>query len=399
MIVKWLEKICPWWMDKKFRFETIRRDDYVDELFKDNRLIAMLTGPRRIGKTFIMYSVVNELLKKGVSGNKIVFFTGEAREIEEYKLNKVIEEYLTKFKFSYKDRLYFFIDEVQEIKNWQKIIKYYYDISNFKFYLSGSSSLILNEHTSKLTGRFLRWRVLPLSFSEWLKFKKIKKVTENAVEDYLFEGGYPEYVLNGNTDYLRQAIESTLYRDLLSFYGIRNPAFLEDLLKYLADMVTNPVSLLKIKKDLKVDEKTARFYIKYLEDVFLVHSVFRQGRSNRIVKNSLPKYYFGDTGVLNILTINKKIGHLAENAVYLHLLRKKTDWTERPEIFYDYFDSKEVDFLVKDKKYEVKYRDEISSKDIRDYEQVGEMVNIITRKSKDSIGNLDFVSLSDFLLE
>ena len=399
MIVEWLEKICPWWMDKQFRFKTIRRDDYVDKLLEDNRLISMLTGPRRIGKTFIMYSVVNELLEKGVSGNKVVFFTGEAREIEEYKLDKVIEEYLTKFKYGYKDRLYFFIDEVQEIKNWQKIIKYYYDISNFKFYLSGSSSLVLNQQTSKLTGRLLRWRVLPLSFSEWIQFKQIKKTEENTVEDYLFEGGYPEFVLNGNRDYLRQAIESTLYRDLLSYYGIRNPAFLEDLLKYLADMVTNPVSLLKIKKDLKVDEKTAKFYIQYLEDVFLIHSVFRQGRSNRIVKNSLPKYYFGDTGVLNILTINKKIGHLAENAVYLHLLRRETDWTERPEIFYDYFDNKEIDFLLRDRKYEVKYKEELLSKDINDYEMVGELVNVITRKSRSSVGNLDFVSLTDFLLK
>src|SRR5690606_31405830 len=139
-------------------------------------------------------------------------------------------------------------------------------------------------------------------------------------------------------------------RDLLNVYGIRNPKFLGQLLYYLADKVTTPVSPVRISKDLNVTDETAKFYLQYLQDVYLIYPVYKYGYSNKITRGSLPKYYFSDTGILNIRSINKKIRLFAENAVYLHL-RRLNSRKEFTDIYY-YGDKQEVDFyLPRDKKY------------------------------------------------
>lgn len=406
-IRKFLQRLNPWWSQPDFRFGVVEREYYLAKLMADDRWMRVLTGARRTGKTYLLYSIINKLLDSRLGARRILYLTGEAREVEEYGLEKVIEEYLETNKLKFGDKVYIFVDEIQEIEGWQKVVKYYYDQAGVKFYITGSSSLVLNKETSRLTGRFLKVRVLTLSFAEWLKFKgeKIETKVERNIErceQYLVEGGYPESALRRSEAYIREAVLSTLYRDLLSHYGIRNPAFLEELIKYLADKVTNQVSPGRIKTDLKVDLKTARFYVEYLVAVYAVYPCWREGRSYRITKASVPKYYFNDTGALFLLAINKKIGQLAENAVFLKLLSESVE-SESSQVSYTEVEGREIDFMRGEELIEVKYR-EITAEELKWYQNLPRRVTLVVKKMPDKRvaeknQNIRFVEMWKFLGE
>lgn len=366
----------------------VKRESYLRPIFENrsDRLVDILIGARRVGKTSLIQSVINRLLDQGVAPKDIVFLSADMREVKEAGLREVLDVLEDRFGVKYWNRqVFLFIDEVQELDDWQSDVKNLYDSSRLKLFLSGSSSLILNQKSSKLTGRYLMQKVLPLSFSEYLQFtkKKLNKDTQKNVdilEDYLLVGGYPEYVLNKNQTYLKQAVESTLYRDLLDLYGIRNPRILEDLLHFLADKITTTVSMSRIQKDLNIDDKTAKFYIQYLQDVYLIYPVFRFGSSNKKSKSSSPKYYFNDTGILNLLGIRPRIGHLVENAIFLKLLREQNK-TEVPRIYYNVIDNQEVDFRYANGNIEVKYTEDISEEDLNKYLITDENVTFLVKDS------------------
>ena len=357
-----LKQTNPWWDNENFTFNLLEREEYLSNIMdRKDRLIQILIGARRVGKTFILKSVINHLLLEGAKEKNVLYISCDAREVRDLGIKRVIDIYIKQFKINLKQRIYIFLDEVQEVKDWQSDVKYFYDNLSIQFYLTGSSSLILSSKTSKLTGRFILHQVLPLSFKEYLLFTntkiiKDKKNNEKILEEYLQTGGYPEYVLLKNRQYLMDAIESTLYRELLEVYGIRNPKLLRTLIEYLSDKVTNYVSANKIRQDLKVDDKTAAFYLQYLQDIYLLYPVYKYGRSYKISKNSIPKYYFNDTGILNVFSLYPKIGQLTENVVFLHLLRKSRS-KQSLNIFYDVINNIEIDFRAQNQLYEVKFRD------------------------------------------
>lgn len=351
-----IKKLNPWWFEKATT-EIYSRPEYTNKILEDDsNIINILIGARRVGKTSILYDLISKLTKK-INPKQILYFTAELPAIQNQNIKDIIDQFINNFDLKSSIPLYIFIDEIQEIANWQQTIKYYYDTHNIKFYLTGSSSIILNQQTSKLTGRFILHKVLPLSYKEFLSFKSIKTQTNyqadnQTVIEYLESGGYPEYVLRGSDQLLVQTVESVMYRDLLSLYGIRNPAIFKDLLKFLCDKISTPVSLNNISKDLKMDVDTAKAYIQYLIDVYLINPLYRKGKSHKIVKGSAPKYYINDTGVLRLFSTTSRFGHLAENAVYTHLMRMAAG----EDIFYDFIEDQEIDFIYKDQKFEVKMK-------------------------------------------
>lgn len=405
-LFKQIEALNPWWNNKSFRYKVVNRNSYLKNLKENNRLIRILVGARRVGKTSILQALINSLLNNSVPSKQIIFLTSDLRGLNAEFIQSILIELAEVI--DRRKKIYLIIDEIQDLENWQRSIKYLYDNFNIKIYLSGSSSLLLKPETSKLTGRFLLDEILPLNFREFIKFmlkadKSFKqKSKSNQLEEYLRTGGYPEYVLNKNVVTLNTTIESTLYRDLLSIYGIRNPKFLSDLLDYLADKVTSQVSPLRIGKDLNVNDDTARFYLSYLQDVYLIYPVLKLGNSNRISKGALPKYYFNDTGVLYQRSLKPKIGQLAENAVYLHLRRKLKE-VEYKKIFYNEFNNVEVDFNVnRNENWEVKFRDAINEASILKYSDFDNLNVIVPDKNiiefKNAYPEVNFVNLYDFLL-
>lgn len=403
-----LHQFNPWWKKKSFRFSVNERSYYLDHLISnENKLVKILIGARRVGKTSILYSLINRLLRKGINSQNIIFISGDLIELQKLGVRSIIEHIAKSNNLNLReDKIYLIIDEVQEIKDWHRDIKLYYDNLNMSIFLSGSSASVLAKDTSKLTGRYQLFRVLPLSFKEYIEFRKTKKITNKLLEEYLIDGGYPEKGQHHLPGYLQDIIESTLYRDLLGEYGIRTPEILLDLLKFLADKITTPVSQNRIARDLGIDKNTAGNYLNYLQAVYIIFPLYRNAGSNRISKNYPPKYYFNDTGILKTLSIRTRFGHLAENAVFLELIRRQYQ-RERYELFYEVVDKQEYDFGHKDDLYEVKMDPTFDA--LFDYELKGRMQKIFNqpkvitnekniRKIQDQGYDLDGVDIKEFLL-
>ena len=376
-----LQNLNPWWDDYKFRFQVIKRPFYLTNLLSKNRLIKILIGARRTGKTSLLKNIINHFLDHRVPNLNLIFLTSDLISLQRQGIKEVLDAIYQKHLLKASQKVFIFIDEIQEIPNWQQDLKFFYDHYPISFFISGSSSLILSKQTAKLTGRFLLTQVLTLSFSEYLNFKNIspKNNPTAFLEEYLQTGGYPEYVLNKEPQYLFEVVESTLYRELLTHYGIRNPGYLKELFSYLADKITNYVSANTIKKNLGVSDQTAKFYLQYLQDVYLIFPLYKAGRSYKITKSSVPKYYFNDTGILYLFAQNPRIGHLVENAVFLQLLRQ-TKLKQRPDLFYEIKNNVEIDFVLnKNASYECKYREDLGQKDLEKYETMVEPVKFITK--------------------
>jgi len=167
----------------------------------------------------------------------------------------------------------------------------------------------------------------------------------------------------------------------------------------LADKVGTSVSPLTIAKDLKVNPETARFYLQYLIDVYLIYPVYRQGSSHKITKSSLPKYYFNDPGILYNRSLKPKVGVLVENIVYLHF-RRQLSSPEHADIYYYINDGQEVDFITgwDEKKYEVKYRDGIEVNELLKYNSFTDLT-LVTKDYVDEGFNFKQSKLAEFLLK
>lgn len=386
-----IEQLNPWWSTQDYQKKLLTRPDYTLKLLKSGaKEIQILTGARRVGKTFLLLDQINHLLKKKVPPQNIFYLTAELPAIQQSSISELFDLY--QFKCKPKKTIYWLIDEIQEIPDWQLHIKYLYDTKRVRFIVTGSSSLILNAQTAKLTGRFQETHIFPLSFAEFLTFRQLKFPTQASLkltllEQYLNTGGYPDYVLRGNDTLLVQTIESIMYRDLLSHYGIRNPAALKDLLQLLCDTVGSPVSVINLSKTLKIDPDTIRFYIKYLQDVYLLYPLYKQGRSHKIVKSHVPKQYLNDTGVLRLFSQTIREGQLVENAVFLHLYRKAL--RTNTELRYGKHNLQEVDFVFGESLMDAKVRPLSNSLS-------PEITYLV--KTIDSNLDLDQISLADFLL-
>jgi len=402
-----LTNLNPWWETPKYRFDIKPRSSYKELIFNQSKNIDIFIGARRVGKTSLMQNVINHLLSSGINSKQIIYFSADARVSQSLSPEDIVSYVKTVFTLKPTDKIYLFLDEVQDMPDWQRSVKYLYDNTSIKIYLTGSSSLILRPQTSKLTGRFILHEILGLSFTEYLEFTgqklfKLQSKNTTLVTEYLQTGGYPEYVLNKDRQALSNIIESTLYRDLISKYGIRNPAFLKDLLDYLADKVTSPVSNANIARDLGVNDDTAKFYLQYLQDVYLIYPVYRKGKSNKISKSSVPKYYFNDTGVLALRSLSPKIGSLAENAVYLHL-RRKSFSKEYPDIFYNEISGTEIDFDNRSGHLlEVKFRDNMVKEDLEKYQLIDHKITMVVKAQSEILSDVlpmhDKITLDQFLL-
>ncbi len=400
----------PWWDNDGFRFAVTDRPDYLKFLTLENKLICSLVGARRVGKTSLLFSLINHFLDRGISQRKIIYLNSDIREVQELGVRNALEHIAKVLKTSFEDQLIVLIDEIQELQDWQKELKLFYDSTNIKFYISGSSGTLLAQKTSKLTGRFSLHRIFPLSLKEYISFKNLQVSQKNRsaiIEEYLKQGGYPEKVDQFMPGYLKEVVDSTLYRDLLEAYGIRQPSVLEDILRLLADKITTPVSSNRIAKDLKIDNERASNYLNYLQAVYLIYPLYRRAGSNRRSRNHPPKYYFNDPGIASALSIRTRSGHLLENAVFIELLRRQRSRADKINLFFEVIEGQEYDFSDGEQLYEVKA--ELENEDeLFDYELKGRFKQALAAPlviGNDSVGKaikghgyqLKFINSFDFL--
>lgn len=331
---KTIELLNPWW--KGFSVELgVERLEYlskIEEVVKNRQQILFVIGSRRVGKTRILSQFIYKLIKEKIDPKKILFLSLDNSNLDKFDWYS----YVAESSFDY-----VFLDEIQYSINWAQNLKSLYDLPNnkTKIVCSGSSSKLIEDSKAFLTGRSTNLTVTTLDFNEFKKFTS----EDSSVKDYLFFGGYPEYVLEKEPNYLNDLIRDIIEKDIVKVHRVRNKQYLFDVCQILAKQIGSKGSPNKIANVLKLDNKTVENYLQYLKEVRIINSVYQFTDSLNKKLFSPKKYYFNDLGMRNSFVGFSDIGSLVENAVYLKLSKL---YGSRNIYYLSDSKSNEVDFVV-----------------------------------------------------
>ncbi|MFO8077963.1 MAG: ATP-binding protein [Thermoplasmatota archaeon] len=296
----------PWWKDE-FTFDYQQRQVFTEiKKYLPMPQIIALTGLRRVGKTTLMYKIIDKHLKNGFNKNKILYFSFD--EFKDAEIRDILSEFEQIMHQNITQASYLVLfDEIQKLKNWDEQLKRIYDTyqKNVKIIISGSESLFIKQKSkATLAGRLFEFTINPLSFKEYLDFKKIritnidiyKKKLLILFQEYIKTQGFPELV--GITDkdiikkYIKESIiEKIIYRDLTRLLNINNIPLLESILTIIMEEPGQIIELSKLSRDLDISRQTLSNYMRYLEDSFLIHKLYNYSNSKRKVERKLKKYY------------------------------------------------------------------------------------------------------------
>lgn len=361
-------EISTYMLDKK---EDIRRLAVKGRSIKlpfTESFIISLIGPRRAGKTYIMYDIIRNRQKIGDS--EFIFANFENSELSGLAANEV-KKLIGAHEQAYgRKPLYLFLDEIQALKGWEKAVNSLYETKRYRIFLSGSSSKVLSrEIATMLRGRSLPYLVLPLSFSEFLSFQGIEakkgalsSSAENklkrGLKDYISLGGFPDAVLNPETAdrFYREYIELVVFKDIIERHNIKNPSLIRFLINSSLASFGKIVSLHKLfltakSAGIEASKKTVYSYSYCLEESFFIFLVKKFSFSAKKTETSMPKLYLNDIGLKSVIKApGESTGRLYENLVFLHLKRMQA---ERPLLEVSYYKVQpqeyEVDFVVAEK--------------------------------------------------
>ena len=343
----------------------IDRKEYLDFLVKskDRQIIKVVSGVRRCGKSTLFEIYKDFLLENGVAKNQIISINFEDMDYEELTDYKKLYEYI-KSKMIEDKRNYIFLDEIQHVDKFEKVVDSLFIKENTDLYITGSNAYFMSsELATLLSGRYIELKMLPLSFKEYyqakLEYEKLEQ-KENRISKTLIQY-YNEYIVNSSFpytlqldsdlknihEYLSGIYNSVLLKDIVARLKISDVMRLESVVKYIFDNIGNLTSLSKIANTLtsmgrKTDAKTIEKYIRGLTDSLLVHEVSRYNIKGKEFLSTLSKYYVADLGLRQMILGNRNIdmGHILENIIYLELLRRKGN------VYVGQFDKNEIDFVV-----------------------------------------------------
>ena len=349
----------------------ITRTEYLNKLiaFKDKQLIKVVTGIRRCGKSVLMEMYQDWLLQNGVEQDQIIAINFEDMDFEELTDYRKLYAYL-------KDRLvpekmtYIFLDEIQHVTDFPKVIDSLYIKKNVDIYVTGSNAYMLSSEIATLiSGRYVQIEMLPLSFKEYMQSTgsmedrgiKYTEYLENSSFPYALElKGHPNEI----RDYLDGIFNTIVVKDILTRRKILDPLMLKSVLRYVFDNIGSPLSSKKIADTLtsegrKVDVKTVERYLDALIESYIIYPAQRYNVKGKQYLKTLGKYYVVDIGMRFMLLgkRNTDAGHILENVVYLELLRRGYD------VYVGKVDSFEVDFVAMNGNNTVYYQVALSVRD------------------------------------
>ena len=333
------------------------RDLYLNQLiqFKDKKLIKVITGLRRSGKSTLLSLFENHLITSGVDRNHIIRMNFESFEFDEITNYKELHEYINKRILDPNKRHYILLDEVQQVSSWERVINSFFVDANVDILITGSNAYLLSSELSTLlSGRYVEIKMQPLSFKEYLEFLDSDKEMslQEKFNQYLEYGGLRTIVeLLDNPDtigpFLEGIYNTVLMKDVIERNGVRDAALLESILKFIAANIGSIVSTKKISDYLtssgrKTTSDTIDNYLKMLENAFIIYKANRYDLKGKMFLKTLEKYYIVDIGIRNKLIglRNTDYGHVLENIVYLELLRRGY------EVTIGKIGSLEVDFVA-----------------------------------------------------
>jgi len=319
-----------------------KRELYIEKIkpFIDKDIIKVLTGIRRSGKSVMLKLIMEELKQNKIDEKQFININFENLINRELTTADKLHEYILKKASEIKKKCYIFLDEIQEVKDWEKCINSLrvneeYD---FDIYITGSNAKLLSgELSTYLVGRYVEFVIYPFSFKEFLEtLKSIQQdvSTREAFQKYVKFGGMPflynlAFEEEASLQYLKDIYSSIILKDITQRNKIRDTDLLERVISYLIMNVGNNFSATSISKffkseNRKVSVETILNYIKAAEESFLIYRVSRDDLIGKKVLNVNEKYYIADHGMREaILGSNQRdINQIFENIIYLELLRK-----------------------------------------------------------------------------
>lgn len=402
-----------------------KRDLYLKTLlrFKDKSQIKVITGVRRSGKSFLLNLFEETLVKVfNISENNIVKINFELETFKDISNHEILYKYIKDKVNDTTGTVYLLLDEIQNVKHWEKAVNSLNIDSDVDIYITGSNAYLLSSELSTfLSGRYVEIKMLPLSYKEFLDFNDIESSSENFGL-FLKYGGMPavaEYDMDdmGINTMLEGIYSTAILKDVIERNNISNEKLLRNLILYLADNIGNIFSpnsisnfLSSNKEDVSLKgeagNKTVNQYLLTLENAYIFYPVSRFDIKGKEYLKTLQKYYIVDTGIRNMLLGYRDIdrGHILENVVYLELLRRGY------KVSLGKVGDKEVDFVATkpdEKKYiqvteslldrSVREREISALKSIKDnYEKVVLSMDVNFINSEDGI---KLQNVIDFLLE
>ena len=343
--------------------ERIERQDYLDKLiaFKDKKLIKVITGIRRCGKSTIMEIFRDWLLNNGVSPEQILYLNFEDYDNIELRNPLALHQYIKPLILSDKPT-YIFFDEIQHVKDFPDIINSINLKPNVDLYVTGSNAYMLsNEIATLLSGRYVEIAMLPLSFKEYVQGCGGSDNLEKAYTSYITQSSFP-YTLaldrpKDITDYLNGVYNTVVMKDIITRKKIQDVMMLESVIRFVADNIGNMLSTKRIADIMtadgrKIDQKTVEKYLTSLCETFFVYEAKRYNVKGKQLLKTLGKYYLVDVGLRRMLLGGRSFdaGRLLENVVYLELLRRQKS------VYIGKINNLEVDFVAIDENDIVYYQ-------------------------------------------
>lgn len=310
----------------------IRRDKYLDLLIDScgNGLIKVITGMRRCGKSYLLFTLFkNYLIKQGVKEDHIIGVNLENRLNKSLRDPDALLQYIDS-RLSSDGQYYVMLDEVQMVSEFEDVLNSFLSISNVDVFVTGSNAKFLSKDViTEFRGRGDEIHVRPLTFREVADFRD--DYSQDMIREYMFYGGLPQVVLendvNKKVSYLEQQMEHTYLRDIKERYEVRQDSDLSELVDIMASCVgglTNPPKIADTFKSVKqssISVDTIRLYLEYMEDAFVLERVTRYDIKGRKYIDSPFKYYFEDLGLRNARLGFRQVEptHMMENMLYNEL--------------------------------------------------------------------------------
>lgn len=318
-------------MNFKIPKSIIPREHYLNavEPFIDKGVIKVFTGQRRVGKSYLLYQIIQKV--NTFDKSNIIYINKEDLAFSSIKTAEDLNDYILKNKKeTYKN--YVFIDEIQDIDNFEDALRSLLLDETLDIYCTGSNANLLSgDIAGKLSGRYIEIPVYSLSYNEFLTFHKLDDTNEN-LEKYLKYGGLP-YLIHLELqdelifEYLKNIYSTIVYRDIINRYNVRNTPFLEKLVLFLASNTGSIFSAKKISDYLKsqmtnIPPNQVQIYLQYLVNAFIISPVKRYNIQGKRIFEIGEKYYFENLGIRNAIWGYRleDRGKIIENVVHNHLL-------------------------------------------------------------------------------
>lgn len=356
----------------------IKREKYLNELinFKDKKLIKVVTGIRRCGKSTLFMQFIDYLKSIGIKDNQIININLENPEYS-FKCYMDLYNYINE-QLKTKNKYYIFLDEVQNVKDFERAVDGLYIKENVDLYITGSNAYMLSgELATLLSGRYIEIKMLPLSFKEYVSAFDEKKDINKMFLDYMRYGGLPQTIefydidMNMIDKYLDGIFSTIIYKDIMTRNNINDKLILESVIKFVFDSIGSPISTKKISDTLTsmnraTSNHTVENYISAFLESFLIYKTLRYDTKGKTLLASGYKYYVADTGLRSYLLGKKAdsdMEHILENIIYLELLRRGY------KVYTGKVDNMEIDFVAENREGIKYYQVALSVRDEKTLER------------------------------